>query len=422
MELKFQDSTTVSSTIRNMRCWISVLAVISILWVSASEVRDTVWTAQGDKIILSYNITSDANQLTIDFSHPRIIPSASLNDACKWEIDRLKVVVFDRIGDHGKTKWSGITPEAFIVPSGLSYDRTSDGFYILGESQPMEFHKYGNDRVTVKLPLYIAVYEKKQKYKIVAAGKTPLPVSSSSSVVSRAGQKEAGRQSPEQERIAITSSEELEAENDDITSALSSIDQVRELLSRETEVPFSQILMMEIYNLQSLKGRINEPEVINKINDVLRQCSDRERELSEARSQSALAAKAQEQALIQQQKQEEEALRKEAEEKARAQEEKQQKRTLWMIIGGVILGILGFVGNAIFKHFRDIRNQKSIMEMQESLARQAQHEAGRRSREIIRNKAHQAANRGRKKLRDSMNNGSMGNNAKQSQNSKRRTI
>lgn len=420
MEQKFQDSTTVSSTIRNMRCWISVLAVISILWVSATEVRDTVWTAQGDKIILSYNITSDANQLTIDFIHPRIIPSASLNEACKWEIDRLKVVVFDRIGDHGRTKWSGISPEAFIVPSGLSYDRTSDGFYILGESQPMEFHKYGNDRVTIKLPLYIAVYEKKQKYKIVAAGKTPLPVTSS--VISRAGQKEASRQSPEQERITITSSEELESDNDDITSALSSIDQVRELLSRETEAPFSQILMLEIYNLQSLKGRISEPEVINKINDVLRQCSDKERELSEARSQSALAAKAQEQALIQQQKQEEETLRKEAEEKARAQEEKQQKRTLWMIIGGVILGILVFVGNAIFKHFQDIRNQKSIMDMQESLARQAQHEAGIRSREIVRNKVHQVANKGRNKLRDSMNNGSMGNNAKQSQNSKRRSI
>lgn len=73
-----------------------------------------------------------------------------------------------------------------------------------------------------------------------------------------------------------------------------------------------------------------------------------------------------------------------------------------MIIGGVILAILGFIGNAVFKHFRDIRNQKSIMQMQESLARQAEHEAGRRSREIIRNKAHQVANKGRSKLRQSL--------------------
>lgn len=424
MDKKLQSSTTVSSTIRNMRCLISLLALISVLRASAMEVCDTVLTAQGDKIILSYKITSDGDKLSIDFYNPpRIISSTSLNKACKWDSGRLKVVLFDRVGNHGNTKWSGELPDAFIVPGGLTYDSSSDGFYILGESLPIEFHRKGNDKVNINFPLNIAVYEDKQKYKIVAKGKTPLTVSYSASAAGRrARRNNAYSQNFEQEEIAITSVEELEADNDDITSALSSIDQVRQLLSRETETPFSQFLMMEIYNLQSLKGRINEPEVINKINDVLRQCSDRERELNEARSQSELAAKAQEEALIQQQKQEEEALRKEAEEKNRAQEEKQQKRTTLMIIGGVILAILGFVGNAIFRHFRDIRNQKSIMEMQKSLARQAQHEAGRRSREMIRNKAHQAANNGRSKLRNSLNNNLTSNNIKKSQNSKRRSI
>lgn len=405
-----------------MRCIISLLAILSIVSASAKEMRDTVWTRQNDKIILTYNVSSDNNQMTIDFSRPRIIPSSALNKECKGEIDKLKVVIFDRIGDFGKTKWSGISPEAFMVPSGLSYDKTSDGYYILGESQPIEFHKQNNAKVNVKMPMYIAVYDKKQNYRIVAVSRTPLSVSSSTSGTSRAGQRDGSRSGVDTERIAITSSEELDADNADITSALSSIEMIKELLSRETEVPFSQTLQMEIYNLRSLKNQIKEPEVVSKINDVLLMCSDKERELKDAQNQSALAAKAQEQALIQQQKQDAEAQQKAAEEKAREQEDKQQKRTLWMIIGGVILAILGFIGNAIFKHFRDIRNQKSIMQMQESLARQAEHEAGRRSREIIRNKAHQIANKGRSQLRNTMNNRTTNKAGKQPKNNKPRSI
>lgn len=405
-----------------MRCLVSALALLSILSVSATEVRDTVWTRQNDKIILIYNVTSDNGQMSIDFSRPRIIPSSASNKACKGEIDRLKVVVFDRIGDFGKTRWSGLSPEAFMVPSGLSHDKTSDGYYILGESLPIEFQNPSNTKADVKLPMYIAVYDKKQSYRIIGSSKTPLTVSSSISGPSHAGKREGTRGGVETERIAVTSSEELEADNADITSALSSIDMIKELLDRETEVPFSQTLQMEIYNLRSLKNQIKEPDVVNKINDVLILCSDKERDLKAAQNQSALAAKAQEQALIQQQKQEAEAQQKAAEEKAREQEDKQQKKTLWMIIGGVILAMLGFIGNAIFKHFRDIRNQKSIMQMQESLAKQAEHEAGRRSREIIRNKAHQVTNKGRNQLRNSMNNRTKDNVKKKTKTNKPRSI
>lgn len=402
-----------------MRSLVTFIGLLFVIMVSAKETRDTVLTNQNDKIILTYNVSSDNNQFAIDFSRLRIIPSESLNKACKGELDRLKVVIFDRIGAFGKTKWSGISPLAFMVPEGLSYDRTSDGFYILGESQPIEFHKQGNDKVDVKLPLFIAVYDKKRTYRIVSSSKTPLVVSSSISGASQPGRRTSNtnRAGAETERIAVTSSVELETENSDITGALSSIEMVKELLARETEVPFSQILQMEISNLRSLKNQIKEREVVDKINDVLLHCSDKERELKEAQNQSALAAKAQERALIQQQKQEAEEQQKEAEEKARIQEEKQQKRTLWMVIGGAILAILGFIGNAVLKHFRDIRNQKSIMQMQESIARQAEHEVGRRTQEIVRNKAHQVANKGRNKLRDSMN-----NTGKQPNNTKRRSI
>lgn len=400
---------------RIMRLLATVVFLLPVVSVPAKETKDTVWTRENDRIILTYNVTSGDNNLTIDFSKPRIIPSSGLNKECKGELNKLKVVVFDRIGDFGKVKWTGMSPSAFMVPNGLSYDKTSDGFYILGESQPIEFQKRSQNKTDVSLPIYIAVYDKKQNYRIVSSCKQPLVISSADE--GRSGQRTPGRHGTETEQIAVTSSVESEAENNDITSALSSIDMVNELLSRETEIPFSQTLQMEIYNLRSLKNQIKEPEVVEKINDVLLRCSDKERELKEAQNQSAIAAQAQEQALARQREEEAEAQQKEAEEKARIQEEKQQKRTLWMIIGGVVLAILGFIGNAVFKHLRDIRNQKSIMQMQESLARQAENEAGRRSREIIRNKTHLMANKGKGKLRDSLNAP-----RKQSKNTKRRSI
>lgn len=368
--------------------------------VSAKLVRDTVFTRQNDKIILTYDISVNGDDISLKIDNrPRIIPSDNLRKACKGDLSFLKVVIFDRVGDFGKVKWNGISPTAFTVPSGLSYDKSSEGFYILGESSPISFVKKSSDERDIKFPLYVAVYEKKQTYRLVGSTVHPLKVA-----VGKAsnGNNRTVRTGTETERIAIQTSEELEADNEDVAKALSSMQMIRQLLASETEVPFSQTLQMEIYNLRSLKDRVKDADVIERINEVLLSCNDKERDLKESQKEASFAAQAQEQALIAQQKAEEEVRQKEAEEKARIQEEKQQKRTLWMIIGGVILTVLAFIGNAIFKHFRDVRNQKSIMEMQESLAKQAEHEAGRRSREIVRNKAHQVANKGKSKMRQSL--------------------
>lgn len=369
---------------------------------SAKLVRDTVYTLQNDQIILTYDVSVNGNDISLKVdTKPRIIPSDYLRKACKGDLSTLKVVLFDRIGDFGKVKWNGMSPTAFTVPSGFTYDKSADGYYILGESAPISFVKKSSDKRDINFPLYVAVYEKKQTYKLVGSSSKPLKVT-----VGKAsnGSNRTVRTGTETERIAVHTSEELEADNEDIAKALSSIQMVRQLLASETEIPFSQTLQMEIYNLRALKGRVKDADVIERINEVLLSCNDKERELKDAQKEASLAAQAQEQALIAQQKAEEEARQQEAEEKARIQEEKQQKRTLWMIIGGVILAILAFIVNAIFKHFRDVRNQKSIMEMQESLAKQAEHEASRRSREIIRNKAHQVANKGKSKMRESLQN------------------
>lgn len=370
--------------------------------VSARLVKDTVYTRHNDRIIVTYDVSTSGDNISIRIDNrPRIVPGDNLRKACKGDLGLLKVVLFDRVGDFGNVKWKGISPTAFMVPSGMSYDRSHDGFYILGETTtPISFTRHGQEKVAVSLPLYIAVYEKKQTYRIVGSGSRPMKIAMGKSP---SGSTRTVRTGTETERIAIQSSEELEADNEDVTKALSSIQMIGQLLQSETEVPFSQTLQLEIFNLRSLKDKVRDPAVMEKINEVLLQCNEKERELKESDKEAALASQAKEAALMAEQKAEEQKQLKEAEEKARAQEEKQQKRTLWMIIGGVVLAVSGFVGNAIFRHFRDVRNQKSIMQMQESIARQAEHEASRRARELVRNKAHQAVNKGRSRMRQTLN-------------------
>lgn len=399
-----------------MRPFIIFLALITINLTALSKtVRDTLYTSNKDQIILTYDLSTNGDNVSINMqSNPRIIPSDKLRKECKGNLESLKVVLFDRVGDMGKTKWKGVTPLAFTVPSGLSYDNSSEGFYILGESRPMSFTKKSENTLAVSFPLYIAVYEKKQTYRLIGSTSTPLRVNINKS--SSKGTRTV-RSGTETERIAIRSSEEMEADNGDIAKALSSIQLIRQLLINETEAPFSQSLQMELYNLRSLKNQIKDPDVVDRINTLLLECNDKERELKEKQKNASLAAEAQEQALIAQQRADQEAKEKEAEERARIQEEKQQKRNFLTIIGGVILAILAFICNAIFKHFRDIKNQKSIMQMQESLAKQAEHEAARRSKEIVRNKAHQLTNRGKSKLRESVN-----GSTKSKTNTKRKSI
>lgn len=378
-----------------------LLAIVFPGAASAKLVKDTICTQQNDQIILMYDLSINGNDISVRIDNkPRIIPSEDLRKSCKGDLSLLKVVIFDRIGDFGKVKWNGMPPTAFMVPSGFSYDRSGDGFYILGESAPMTFTRRVSDKRDIEFPLYVAVYEKKQTYRLVSSGSSPFKVTvGGDSETSRTV-----RTGTDTEHIAIQAGGGTATDNEDVVKALSSMRVIRQLLASETELPFSQTLQLEIYNLRSLKDRVKDADVVAKINDVLISCGDKEREIKDLQKEASLAAQAQEQALIARQKAEEEARQKEAEEKARLQEEKQQKRTVRMIIGGVILAILSLIGNAVFKHFRDMRNQKSIMEMQESLAKQAQHEASRRSREIIRNKTHQIVNKGESRMRESIKN------------------
>lgn len=382
---------------------ISLMLLLIPSLVFARQRRDTVYTRQGDKVILMYDLSSDGTESTITFNMPRIIPSEALRESCKGDNGRLKAVIFSRVGDYGRVKWRGLTPAAFTVPAGVTCSRAEDGYFILGESAPLSFNVGNFEKKVIKLPIYIAVYEKTRTYRIVAQSSKPIAVNIGKSTTGRRVSRNHSEESKDAGEIMVTTTVEgYEGANEETLRALGSVNMVQEMLDAETEYPFSESLRMEIYNLRAYKDRVKDAEVLEKINNVLLECSQKEHQLKEQAQNEARFAEAEAKSEQARQAQEEKERIKAQENEAKVQQEQQKKRTVWMIAGGVILAILGFVGNALFKHFQNIRNQRNIMEMQESIARQAQHEAGRRAQEIVRNKAHVAVNKGRNKVRNAM--------------------
>lgn len=421
--------------------------------------RETLFTSQGDKISIAYDIKEDGNKIKLTFDeYPGVEFSSNysaLKKKCDGSLDKLKVVFFERVGDHGKVEWTGDRPKAFLLPDGVTAGKSEDGYYILGEAAPLNLSKSKAGEIEMDIPLYLAVYKKKGKYEIIGSTTTPLvvelgkPVAASThNTSSNTGNPASTQRAVQQvevisgdynsgeyttEVVEVYSSEESSGENGDITRALSNIRVVREMLDNATEYPMSQALVGEVVNLRALKDRISDPDVLDQINQVISEFDQKESALKEASKQEARQAQedaeakaqamiAEQKAEAEKQKAEEAKLREEADKEAKKKEKESQKRTLWMIIGGVGLAVLGFVGNAVFKHFRDIRNQKSIQQMQDSIVRQAENEANRRSREILRNKAHKVANQGKAKIRETATNAKTGAAPKKKTNSKIKSI
>lgn len=368
----------------------------------AKEGCDTLTAPNYGRIIIRYNLEANDGQVTLTVSDPpRIIPSEALRQACKGDVSRLKLVVFDRVGDYGATKWAGDTPRAFMVPAGLRYTESQEGFYILGQSQAVAFSRSTPDEIRLDLPLFVALYEKKQTYKIMDGGKIPWHISVPKIVQKRNGEESA----TDSEQIAIQTRIELDADNADVVNALNSISLIRQLLAGENTAPLSQPLKAELDALRLLRARITDPEVLDKISRVIVECTEKERRLLKEQAATDRDEKIKQEDALEQLRKEEEARRLADEEKERKKEEERQKRTIWMVVGGALLAVICMIGNGIFKHFHDLNSQKSVMEMQMRLTRQAESEAKRRTREIVRNKTHQAVNKGRSEVKQRMQGG-----------------
>ena len=113
----------------------SFLLLCSGIW--AKEVKDTLESTKRDRVIVTYDITQNNGQVIVKFIDAQKRLGRTFKDKYK-KLDEVVVLFFDRMGNYGdETEFSGISPEPFMVPSGVSYKISRDGYFLLNDNQKL---------------------------------------------------------------------------------------------------------------------------------------------------------------------------------------------------------------------------------------------------------------------------------------------
>ena len=183
---------------------------------------------------------------------------------------------------------------------------------------------------------------------------------------------------------------------------IESINLAKELLAQADGLPFSDNLLDEISYLRQKRREITDSALVSEISKVMEQYESKKRLLED---KSTEEQKAQQQAEELKAQQEAQAIKAQNDSIANAQQiasEKEKKRNLWMIIGGIILAILAFIGNQIFQGIRNKKNQMRMMDMQQNIADKAEAEAKRQARNAIRTQRNRIEAGAKRKVSDAV--------------------
>ena len=346
--------------------------------------KDTIYTTDGDRIILTYDIVNTTNQATVKFIGQQK-KLGRLNSKYK-DLSKVAVLFFDRTGNYsGDVSFSNMVPEAFMTPSEVQFKKSSDGYYLIQAEPKLSFTVKANARVLI--PIYLAYKTKKGKYELFSKSRDlVIPLGGGTGT----NRSMASTQTVQQ---TITSTAEIETDNTIAVKVLESINLAKELLAQADGLPFSDNLLDEISYLRQKRREITDNALVSEISEVMEQYESKKRLLED---KSTEEQKAQQQA---------EELKAQQEAIANAQQiasEKEKKRNLWMIIGGIILAILAFIGNQIFQGIRNKKNQMRMMDMQQNIADKAEAEAKRQARNAIRTQQNRIEAGAKRKVSDAV--------------------
>lgn len=389
----------LSITIRLNHCKMSckkhlfVLLLIMFfdnLCINAKIVKDTLFTADRDRIIITYDISHTDNQYTISFTNQQK-KLGKINSGKYKDLDQIAVMFFDRTGGFGKdVSIANMVPDAFMVPSNVSYEYSSDGFFVVQSNPTLMFVSKNNSEINI--PIYLAYHAKKGKYTLFSKCKG-MKIRLSHALTS------AHSGGPQIQQQTITSTMELEADNVAAIKVLESVKLSRELLAEANILPFSETLLDEIAYLRQQKRELTDQNLLSQINDVLDLYEETKSALEEKAKAEQTAAQQEAEAIAQR---EAEALQAKNDSIAAVQQmqaEKDKRRNMWMIIGGAILAILAFIGNQIFQSVRNSKNQRNMMNIQQGIANKAEAEAKKRARRAVRNATNRTVNRAKNEVR-----------------------
>ena len=405
-------------TMYKIRASLTLLAFFISFCASAKEVTDTLYSDKNDRVIVTYSITQKGNTVNLQFKSIRKVLGDYHRNKYKKEADRMHTLFFDRIGGSKDMKFTGITPSVISLPAKASYKKSSDGYFVIEQRPTFSFELETSEAKTCTIPLYLTHYEGKQHYEILCSCgnlKVDIPKAATQSA-----KPEIQTQSQQIEFDVVENEDEF-TEFDD--QALNLINSINKSLPYQDTLPMESTLERKIGSLCDLQEKIKNEEIVNKIEETLEAYNSKKKELEKAIAESN-KQKADDNAFTSCSTQEhyelylkqypngrhvEEAKAKVDELKAKAKEEEdsKNKRNIWMIIGGVLLAILLFVGNQVLQSFRNIRTQRSMMQMQQDATKRAQNMASSKAKSEIRKQTNKVTGQARKKgqtiLRDTAN-------------------
>lgn len=381
-----------------------IISTYASAW--AKEVTDTLESSKRDRVIITYDITQHNGQVTVKFLDVKKKLGRTYRDKYK-KLDEIAVLFFDRTGNYeDDMKFSGINTDAFMIPKDVKYKVSKDGYFLLNDNPALSVELNTDENVELSIPLFIAHYEGKHRYNIFSRCEDLR--------ITLSPKKSARVQDVSTQRLTtqtITTQEETDETDADVVVANSLINRIKGLLAEQDEYPFSDELKQAISSLREISYRPIDSNLSSRIGEVLSACNQREKELkAEAKAAEDAAAK---NAELQAKLAEEQAQARQDSIAAVAQQkaEEDRKQNLWLIIGGVILAILAFVGNQMFQHFRNVKNQERIMDMQQNVVKRAEDEAKRRARNMAHSQINRVQEETRRKTRSAVNDG-IGNNKK----------
>lgn len=358
------------------------LLSLSSFATSAKEVRDTLYTSNRDRFILTYDISQQEDAVSIRFKgFTKELGEGSIRQF--KDPERLDIVFFDRTRAFDGVSFTSMEPLSFSTPTSLRYGYESKGYFFIKESPEIVFTRRSVEDCELEIPLFLSYYERRGRYRLVDAFndltislvvKKPVKkIVESTTVVT----------TEETIQVAVDETDELEL----LCLA------IRNNLERQKELPFDDILSSHIDELGKMeRQRISakDQKLINRTLDQIENKRQQLKDIAKEREDEVRRQQERKERLIaQQMKAEQDSLRV-AEQK---KEEEREKRNIWMIIGGGILAVLGFGGNQVIQHVRNSNNQKSMMEMQQNIVNQAKGDAKRRVQSYTANKTRQATNK-----------------------------